>query len=147
MKASEGCINLIKGFESLRLIPYKDSAGKLSIAYGHLIKPGEHFTTITEEDAEDMLHIDLLHAESAVNQGVYVEINQNQFDALVSLVFNIGGGNFLKSELLKFLEDGKIEEAADQFLEWDHINHLVSAGLLRRRKAERVLFLTPIEDA
>ena len=72
-----------------------------------------------------------------------IAINQNQFDALVSLCFNIGAGNFRSSTLLRVLNAGNLMAAADQFLVWDKVAGQVSDGLVRRRAAERALFVTP----
>ncbi len=117
-------------------------AGKLTVGIGHLIKPGEHFESITEQQAEELLHKDLQWAEYAVDQAVCVDITQNQFDALVSFVFNLGGKRLLTSHLLEHLNQGEFDIAADEFLKWDIVAGKESAGLKRRREAERELFLS-----
>jgi lysozyme len=73
---------------------------------------------------------------------VDIALNQNQFDALASFVFNVGRGSFADSTLLKLLNARDIPGAAAQILEWDHTNGVVNLGLVRRRRAEQALFLT-----
>ncbi len=142
MKLSMAGINFVKSFEGFSSTPYKDSGGKLSIGYGHLIKPGENFDNgITEEQAQDLLIKDIAWAESAVNQCVNIDLTQNEFDALVSFAYNLGGRTLLNSTLLEKLNAGDIAEAANEFLRWDHVAGNVVAGLTRRRVAERKLFL------
>jgi lysozyme len=93
-------------------------------------------------EAEDLLCRDLREAEQAVESLVKAALSQFQFDALVSFVFNCGAGNFAASTLLRLLNDGNHRAAADQLLLWvhDHAGHRL-AGLERRRRAERDLFL------
>lgn len=88
-----------------------------------------------------LLRADLGTAEAAVNRLVTVPLTQNQFDALVSLVFNIGEGNFSKSTLLRRLNAGEREAAAGQFGRWNKSKGVELAGLTKRRAAERELFL------
>ena len=133
---------LIKRHEGLRLSVYMDAAGKPTIGYGHLIKPGETFPpAITEAEAERILLRDTQIAQNAVRNNVKVPINQNQFDALVSLVFNIGAGAFEKSTLLRLLNQGFYNAAAEQFLAWKRAGSHPDILLPRRRK-EKELFET-----
>lgn len=145
MRISEAGIEKIKRHEALRLVPYKDEAGKWTIGYGHLLKPGEWWDRITEAQAEDLLRQDLAEAEAAVNQAVKVPINSNQYDALVSFVFNVGVTAFRNSTLLKRLNDSDYVAAAAEMLRWNKITvdgrKVVSAGLSMRRSRERELFL------
>lgn len=97
---------------------------------------------ITVDQAEAFLIDDLQKAESAINDLVSVPLTQNQFDALVSLAFNIVNGAFQKSTLLKHLNAGRYNEAAEQFLVWTKDNGRVSRGLVRRRVREHALFLS-----
>lgn len=143
MKTSANGKRLIKEFEGVSYVPYDDVAGKLTVGVGHLLKKTDNFKyPLTEAQVDALLEQDLSYAESAVNQAVCVNINQNQFDALVSWTFNLGGGNLLKSTLLRLLNDGLFKEAANQFLRWNKAAGKEVAGLTRRRKAERELFLT-----
>ncbi|CAK0760751.1 lysozyme [Gammaproteobacteria bacterium] len=142
LRTSQAGIGLVKEYEGLRLNVYKDSAGKPTIGYGHLIKPGENFDTgISAKKAELMLANDLLATEDSVKRIVNVPLTQGQFDALVSLVFNIGAGEFQRSTLLRRLNAGDLAGAAEEFLRWNKSGGKVIEGLRRRRVAERVVFL------
>ena len=103
--------------------------------------------TITQEQADAFLVEDLAEFEEAVSRHVVAPLNDNEFSALVSLVYNIGPGAFSRSTLLKHLNDGRRQAAADQFLVWVNGKvkgvRVVLRGLVSRRKAERELFLKP----
>jgi len=148
MKISKEGLDLIKKFEGLRLKAYKCPAGVWTIGYGStggIIEGWE----ITEEDAELLLKDDVFDSEVAVDFDVTVPLTQEQFDALVSFVFNVGIGNFRKSTLLKKLNAGHYIGAANEFLKWDKatVNGVKKtlAGLTKRRKMERDLFLSGIK--
>ena len=130
----------IKGWEGFRSYVYLDSAGKPTIGYGHLIKPYESFTTITEAEAARLLAKDVSTAENAVNAAVTVPLTQNQFDALVSFVYNVGAGAFSRSTMLKKLNQGDYFEAQKQFTRWVYAGGKVVPGLANRRLAESRLF-------
>jgi GH24 family phage-related lysozyme (muramidase) len=98
---------------------------------------------ITREQAEQLLRADLQEAEDAVSNLVTVPLNENQFSALVSFVFNLGAGELEDSTLLELLNQGRYPEAADQFPRFNTVNGEPVEGLTRRREAERQLFLTP----
>lgn len=142
MDISDIGLELICGFEGFSPIPYPDTAGNPSIGFGHRILPNEQFTSITEDQAKTLLSQDVRFAEEAVNSCVKIGLSQNQYDALVSLTYNIGGGNFLRSTLLQKLNQQEIKGAADQFLVWDRSGTDVVPGLTKRRITERALFLT-----
>lgn len=133
---------LTKGFEGYKLKAYRDGAGVWTVGVGHTGPGIVAGLVITDEQAESFLTNDLAKAEHAVNAHVTAPMTQNMFDALVDFTFNLGTGALAGSKLLKFLNAGDKMEAADQFQYWDHINGVVSAGLLRRRLAEKDLFLT-----
>ena len=141
MKISDNGIALIKKYEGLRLIPYDDVAGLKTIGYGHLIKPGEEFWEITEAEAEEILRNDLEAAEKCVEKGLRVEVSQEQFDALVSFVFNCGCNAFMDSTLRRLTNYGDFDGAADQFLRWNRAGGRIVKGLTNRRIAERNHFL------
>lgn len=130
----------IKGWEKLRLNRYLDEGGKPTIGYGHLIKPTENYTTITEAQAEMILLQDLSEAIEAVNKFVKVPLTQRQFDGLVSFVFNVGVGAFRKSTLLKLLNKGDIAGVRQQFGKWIYIGNTPSRGLINRRAGDLKLF-------
>lgn len=143
MKTSIKGINLIKEFEALRTEAYKCPAGVWTIGYGHTsnVRKGQ---VINELCAETFLAIDLQKCEYAINTSVTVPLNQNQFDALASFIFNVGVGAFQKSTLLKKLNNSDYTGAADKFDEWIYSNKKISQGLINRRKKEKDLFLCSI---
>ena len=139
MKATDNCIQLIKRFEGLYLKAYVCPAGVLTIGYGHTrgVKPGDE---INELQAEIYLREDVEACEKQLNY-LTLPINQHQFDALCSFIFNLGIGNFMQSTLLKKLKAGD-KTAADEILRWDKSGGKVLPGLTARRKAEYDLFCT-----
>ncbi len=132
--------------EGVRLTAYKDSVGILTIGVGHTAAAGPPEPTpgmtITKEECDAILARDLARFEDAVNRLVTVPLNQNEFDALVSLVFNIGEGAFKNSTVLRKLNAGDRKGAADAILMWDKAGGHVVKGLTNRRRAERELFLS-----
>ncbi|MEL0588157.1 MAG: lysozyme [Planktothrix rubescens PR222] len=136
---SEG-VNLIKSFEGMELEAYLDAVDVWTIGYGHT-KTAEPGMVITEAQAEELLREDLAEFEEAVTEAVQVSINFNQFSALVSFCFNLGADSLFQSTLLKLLNQGDFQGAADQFPRWDKAGGQALEGLTRRRKAERALFL------
>lgn len=145
MQVSETGIELIKHFEGLRLDAYQDVAGIWTIGYGHTgpdVEPGQ---VITEAEAEALLRQDLDRFERGVSDAVRVDIDQNQFDALVSLAYNIGVSAFRSSTALKRLNRGDFLGAAEAMTWWNKatINGVRREvlGLVRRRAAEAALFL------
>lgn len=141
---SQAGIDLITSFEGCRLTAYQDSVGVWTIGYGHTSGVYQGMT-ITEEEAIAFLRQDLKTAENtenAVNSNVTYGINQNQFDALVSFTFNVGTGNFTSSTLLKKLNAGDVNGAANEFDRWIYAGGQVLEGLVRRRAAEKQMFLS-----
>ncbi len=135
-------IDLICSFEGLRLNAYDDGVGVWTIGYGTTVINGvkvKKGDTCTLEQAKKYMVSDLKKFEAAVNK-VTVALNQNQFDALVSLAYNIGTGAFEKSTLLKKLNAGDYKGAAAQFDVWSKAGGKVMKGLVNRRAAERKLF-------
>ena len=132
-------LDLIKHFESLQLKAYKCSANVWTIGYGHTknVKEGDR---ISQDQANCFLMQDLYSVERAIVRLVKVKLNQNQFDALCSLIFNIGISAFNKSTLLAKLNKEDYVGAAEQFRRWNKVNNVVMAGLVRRRQAEEDLF-------
>ncbi|WP_049064012.1 lysozyme [Acinetobacter seifertii] len=145
MKISNSGINLIKSFEGLRLKAYDDGVGVWTIGYGTIkypngvqVKKGD---VCTEQQAEEYLRNDLTKFEAAINKLVKVSLSQNQFDAIASFTYNLGETNLANSTLLKKLNKGDYQGASDQFLVWNKAGGKVMNGLVRRREAERALFL------
>ncbi len=141
MNISEKGLEFIKKYEGFKNKPYICPAGKLTIGYGHVISPHEKFnTTITEKDADRILKNDLKVTQTTIEKGVTVSLTQGQYDALVSLVYNWGEGNFLRSMGLKCLNNNDYTQAAKEFFSLDHgvvnIKDKFSEGLYNRRQAE-----------
>lgn len=140
MITQEG-IEFIKRHEGFSPLPYLCSAGKETIGYGHVIKHGEQFPCgVTERQAEDLLYDDVAEAEQCIFDCVEVDLMPFQFDALVSLIFNIGTNAFSKSTLLRMLNTEQYEEAGKQFLRWVYADGKVIYGLQKRRQKEKRLF-------
>jgi len=140
---SDAGLKLIIQFEGIRTRAYPDPATggePWTIGVGHTggVKPGD---VCTDQEALDWLREDCAEAEQAIDELVEVELTQNQRDALISFVFNLGAGNFRNSTLLKLVNSGQFDAAAQQFSRWSKANGKKIAGLLRRRKAEADLFL------
>ena len=135
METSKTGLDLIKHFEGCELYAYKCPAGVWTIGYGHTkgVEPGMQ---ITEQDAEDMLKEELIEYESYINDLVTVGLNQNQFDAMVSWVYNLGAGNLKASTLLKVLNAGDYAGVPEQMLRWNKAGGTVLEGLTRPRQAE-----------
>ena len=146
MKTSQRGIALIKKFEGCRLKAYKCPANIWTIGYGHTGvvngKPITEKTTITELMAETLLVIDLQRFEKAINQLVKKPLTQNNFDSLISFVFNIGISAFEKSSMLKLINQGHFDLAAQQFDRWIYGGGKKLAGLIKRRAEEKMLFLS-----
>ena len=135
---------LICGFEGLKLKAYDDGVGVWTIGFGTTIYPNgikvRKGDTCTEAQAKAYMADDLKKFESAVNSAVTVPINQNQFDALVSLTYNIGMGAFKESTLLKKLNEADYKSASAQFAVWNKGGGKIMQGLVNRRAEERKLF-------
>ena len=148
MKISKAGLDLIRLFEELAQVAYPDPAtgGKpYTIGYGTTVYPDGRSVALgdvcTKEQAEEYLLHDCELFETTVNKCA-PRVNQNQFDALVSLCYNIGSAHLQNSTLIKKLNRGDIAGAADEFLRWNKAAGRVMAGLTRRRQAERKLFLS-----
>ncbi|MGS9733480.1 lysozyme [Pseudomonas aeruginosa] len=143
MRTSQRGIDLIKSFEGLRLSAYQDSAGVWTIGYG-TTRGVTRYMTITVEQAERMLANDIQRFEPELDKLVKVPLNQSQWDALMSFVYNLGSANLASSTLLKLLNKGDYRGAAGQFLRWVNAGGKRLEGLVKRRAAERALFLEPL---
>tara|TARA_R110000787_G_scaffold273283_1_gene380959 strand:+ start:97 stop:540 length:444 start_codon:yes stop_codon:yes gene_type:complete len=139
MNISKEGLSLIKKFEGCELEAYKCAAGVLTIGYGSTkgVKKGD---TITQEEADKLLLHEMEEYEGYVNKLVEVDLSQNQFDALVSWVFNLGPANLKASTLLKVLNSKDYEGVPAQIQRWNKAGGKVLEGLIRRRNAEALLF-------
>lgn len=145
MHVSPSGVDLICNFEGLRLKAYDDGVGVWTIGFGTTkypngirVKKGD---TCTLDQAKAYMQNDLKSFEQTVNNTVKVPLNQNQFDALVSLAYNIGSTAFKNSTLVKRLNEGNYKAAANQFNVWVNAGGKRMQGLVNRRAAERTLFL------
>lgn len=132
----------IARFEGFKPAVYRCPAGFPTIGYGHKLQSGESFSQITESAALDLLMQDATQEAAPVARALTVPLTQFQADAVISLAFNAGGGSIRRSTLLRYLNQGYFNDAAEQFLRWTKAGGKTSRGLVRRRKAERELFLT-----
>ena len=150
MRTSKNGIKLITSFEGLVLSSYYDSAGVLTIGYGHTGPDVFLGQSISEYKAESLLKQDLIEAESCIKSNVTVKINQNQFDALTSFIFNLGCGNFIRSGLLRSINNDLFDEVPFEISRWNKARNKdtgeleVLRGLTRRRADEAQLFMTPV---
>src|SRR6478609_4928710 len=149
MKVSPNGLKEIKLHEGVRNTAYQDSVGVWTIGVGHTAARGAPIPkkglTISDAEVDATLARDLVHFEEKVLGAVKVPLNQNQFDALVSLCFNIGEGAFAKSTLVRKLNAGDYQGAAEQFLVWNKAGGKTVQGLVNRRAKEKALFLKPVE--
>ena len=148
MKTGDTGLNLIKGYEGLRMSAHYAPTEQWTVGYGHT-SSARHGMSVTEGDAERLLRDDVSPIEQLIGDTVRAPLNQNEHDALVSLIFNIGEENWRRSSVLRKLNAGDKLGAANAFEMWTKAfvnNELVSLdGLVRRRAAEKSLFLMPTE--
>ena len=149
MKTSEHGLELIKRFESLQLSSYICPSGKLTIGYGHTGSDVVPNSTITEEQAEIILMADIKPIENYLNIKINRQLNQSQFDALVSFIFNIGMEAFKASTLLnKLMKNPSDLTIHDEFLRWKYGTRngkkVIMPGLEKRRREEAVLYFKEI---
>ncbi|MCJ8325199.1 MAG: lysozyme [Rhizobiales bacterium] len=143
MQISDAGLDIIRIYEGLRLKAYLCPARVWTIGFGHTyqVKKGDE---ITEAMATEYLKKDVRHAQVTVDSHVKVPLEQNQFDALVSLIFNIGAGAFKASTLSRMLNKGNYAGAEDQFRRWNkaRVDGVLKPlrGLTRRRADEANLF-------
>ena len=142
MKFVQAGIDLIKEFEGCALVSYMDN-GYYAIGYGHRsgVMPNQ---TITADQALSLLQQDIAVRVNQVTPLLKQVINDNQFSAIICLTYNIGITNFSQSTVLRCVNAGHYDDAANAFLLWDKEHGREVPGLLRRRKAERDLFLAPV---
>lgn len=147
-KIAETFSELIARFEGFSPVPYRDAKG-WSIGYGHFIIPGDGFVSPTNPDgkkrvtmaeAKLLLDIDTAKARRAVDSNVKVPLTRNQYNALVSLTYNIGVGAFSGSTLVKLLNKADYAGAAAQFARWNMSEGQVNEVLVSRREQEARLF-------
>ena len=141
MTPSNAAIALIKRFEGLSLTAYRDQRGIWTIGYGCTGFNVKEGTVWTLEQAESELRARVESFGREITSAVGLKVNQNQFDALCSLVYNIGPSRFRGSTLVKLINERNYPLAAQEFPKWNHVNGKVDKGLTTRRLSEQALFL------
>jgi lysozyme len=148
LSVSRSAVELIMAFEGFRAKAAQLDDGRWTVGYGHTAT-ARAGAEITEADAEALLLYDLIQAAHAVNEHVYAPLNQNQFDAMVSFAFNIGPRSFKSSPTVRRLNEGRTLEAAIAMELWRKADlegeRIVIDALVRRRAAEKALFLKPTD--
>ena len=137
---SVNALTLLKQVEGCKLKAYQDGGGVWTIGYGHTgpdVTPG---LVITQQRAEELLAQDVKKVEGYINSLVTSALTQNQFDALVSFVYNVGKKQFATSTLLRLLNQGQFTLAKEQFQRWKYDNGKEVQGLINRRVKEAELF-------
>jgi lysozyme len=144
LRTSRTGLELIKSFEGFRDAAVRLPDGRWMIGYGH-VRTAREGLTISEQDADDLLAYDLRTVEDTILTMIFAPLNQNQFDALASLVFNISPGRFRDSDILRLINGGDFLSAANAFDVWRkariHGRVMVVDALVRRRAAEKAMFL------
>ncbi len=149
IKINQATIDLIKEFEGFRAEAYKDAVGVWTIGYGTTDRAGVGIVphpgmVISKDEAEFYLQKAVQKFASQIAPKITAPINENEFGAFVSLAYNIGPGAFARSSSLRHFNAGDKGRAAANILLWNKAGGKVLRGLVRRREAERVLFLTPV---
>ena len=147
VKTSDAGLQLIMQAEGFRENAYPDpgTGGEpWTIGYGHTlgVRPGD---SCTQAEAAQWLREDVVKAENAVMSNVDVALQQCQFDALVSFVFNVGPKAFMDSTLLRKLNAGDLDGAAAEFPKWCHAGTRILPGLVKRRAAEQAMFMEGVQ--
>jgi lysozyme len=143
---SRNGVELIKRFEGYRRVSARLADGGWTIGYGHT-KSARQGAEVSEADAEALLIYDLITVQAQVNALVFTPLTQNQYDALVSFAFNVGESAFRTSAVLRRINEGNLLHAAYALEMWRKADfegeRIVIDALIRRRAAEKALFLTP----
>jgi lysozyme len=145
MKSSHAGLELIKKWEGFRAVPYLCSAHVWTIGFGHTHGVTKHTPSVTKIEANALLALDVRRTEASVQRLTSATLNQNQFDALVSFVFNLGGGAYQRSTLRARINRGEYEAAAGEFMKWVYAAGKKQRGLIARRAEEMTLFETGAE--
>lgn len=133
--------SFVKSEEGCRLSAYKDQGGVLTIGYGHTGPDVTPNLEWSQKQADDHFIDDIVGREDQLSKLIKVSVNQNQFDALFSLMYNIGYQALKDSTLLRLLNQGSVKKAAEQFTVWNRVGGNFNPGLLSRRTRELILFL------
>ena len=142
MTINQAGLSLLKSCEGCRLEAYQDCVGRWTIGYGHTGDDVTPDLVITQDEADALLLQDLQKFEDGVTDLVKVQLNSNQFSALVVFSYNVGLGNLKSSLLLRCINSLHYSDAAPQFLRWNKAGGVALAGLTERREKERDLFIS-----
>jgi lysozyme len=137
---SQRGIDFIKRFEGFRPMAYRDMGGVWTVGYGHTGPDVTEALIITEATAQKLLEADVRHFELCVENALHRDVNQEQFDALVSFAFNVGCHAFQRSTMLKHINAGNHDSAVAEFIRWNKVGEREVEGLTRRRRAEADLY-------
>lgn len=138
---TEDGVRLIRRFEGFSATPYVCPAGYLTVGYGHVVKNVDAFRQpITENEATEILTVDVETAERTVLRLISVPLTDGQFDALVSFTFNLGAGALQRSTLRRKINREEHEDVPAEFLRWVWAGGRKLPGLIRRRQAEAALY-------
>lgn len=155
MRMSDRGCSLLTEWEGFRSTAYTDVAGVLTIGVGHALTPAEkscgalningtsvpYANGLTRDQVQALLACDLMKYESALNDAIATDLDQNQFDALVAFCFNIGINGFQGSSALKNINNNNLGAVPDDLRKWNKINDVVAQGLVNRRENEVKLWL------
>ena len=132
-------LDFIKRMEGCQLIAYQDEGGTWTIGYGHTrgVKEGDEISPYV---ANSLFQTDILGFEIQLDRLVRVDLEPNQYNALLSFIYNLGATNLRDSTLLQYVNERKFELVPDEFRKWNKINGEVSLGLTRRRELEAIMF-------
>lgn len=139
-------LDLITRWEGLKLDLYYCPAGKPTIGVGHVVVPGENLTKITREQAMEILAKDVARFERALRKHTTVELNSNQFDALVCFLFNVGEGGIIGTGVQAAVNTQRFQDVPAALAKWNRVNGKPHPGLINRRKSEGELFVRPVEE-
>lgn len=139
---SEELVEFVKRWEGLKLVPSEDRLvpGVWDVGYGKVLRTPER-PTITREQADAWLRDDLTVISADIDDALQVQVAQHEFDALLSLAYNVGTNAVLKSTLFRYVNNCDWDKAADEFMRWNRANGRIVAGLVKRREAEQAMFL------
>ena len=146
MRVNEAASTIIKSFEGFSSDPYLDPIGIPTIGFGSIWSAnGDRISMdhppVDKNKATELLQREVRHVEAAIGRLIKAELTENMFSAIASLAYNIGTGNLQRSTLRIKLNRGKYLDAADEFPKWRKAGGRVLKGLVRRRIAERNLFI------
>lgn len=142
MTHSEELVEFVKRWEGLKLVPSPDPLvpGVADVGYGHVLRPSDSKEPITREQADALLRADLDGFAVAVDEMVKPTLAQHEFDALVSLAYNVGANALGASTLLRKVNANDFYGAAEEFPRWVRAGGRIVGGLVKRREAERAMF-------